>query len=419
MSSPDGAGGARPRSRLRGLAFSVLALGLGVVLLELTLQGLSAFVPGVSGLLLVEGGGRPTDPRRIPDERIGERPNPDWFDHDARGFRNDEALERAAVVALGDSQTYGTGVDGAEAWPAVLGKGLGEPAYNMGFPGYGPAQMLLLLEDALALEPRVVVAAMYAGNDLYDAYKLVHVDRLGDALGGPSEAERAAIDAAEAETSLVDSVMVAYANRRVGLRGVLSRRCRIYGLLRATQRAFEDKPDPAAREAARTDWGLLTARAAARPGRYAAFEDERFKTLFTPGYRALAVQLDDPRIREGERLCLESIARMAELASEADARLVALFVPTKEYVFAELEREAPAGGETYRKLVADEERLWSEARAFLEERDVAIADGVRALRAPLDRGEQPYPMDHDGHPNALGQRALAEEVQRVIEGLGD
>ena len=56
----------------------------------------------------------------IEDAELGHRPRPDFGDHDGRGFRNPVALEQAEIVCMGDSQTYGRGVQREEAWPQQL-----------------------------------------------------------------------------------------------------------------------------------------------------------------------------------------------------------------------------------------------------------------------------------------------------------
>ena len=51
----------------------------------------------------------------IDDPDLVNRPNPKFPGHDRRGFRNPVALAKADIVALGDSQTYGTNVAAASA----------------------------------------------------------------------------------------------------------------------------------------------------------------------------------------------------------------------------------------------------------------------------------------------------------------
>ena len=97
---------------------------------------------------------------------------------DAEGFCNPRddagtaAGEAAAfgVVALGDSFTWCTGVRADQAWPAVLGKLLGERTKNLGSPGIGVYEHLQIFRDYGARRaPRIVVLNIYEGNDLRDA----------------------------------------------------------------------------------------------------------------------------------------------------------------------------------------------------------------------------------------------------------
>ena len=46
----------------------------------------------------------------------------------------------------------------------------------------------------------------------------------------------------------------------------------------------------------------------------------------------------------------------------------------------------------------------------LAARGIAHVDTLDALRACFDRGEQPYAVSGDGHPNAIGYRAIASAV---------
>lgn len=153
---------------LKRLAFS-LVLVLGLLLVgEGILQTLARSSRSIEAVLSVE-------PVRstIQDRELGWRGNPAYPEHDQRGFRNASIPASPSLVALGDSQTYGSQVRPDQAWPRQLERlGAGD-TYTMGFPGWGPAQELLELDEALALDPRSVVVALYTGNDLVDAYTFV------------------------------------------------------------------------------------------------------------------------------------------------------------------------------------------------------------------------------------------------------
>jgi len=101
----------------------------------------------------------------------------------AAGHRGVEAGPRipgqVRVAALGDSFTFGYGVEAEEAWPARLSGRLsrrGEaPAevVNLGIGGYGTAQEVAWLAEQLesGLDPDLVIVGFYPGNDLSDSIR--------------------------------------------------------------------------------------------------------------------------------------------------------------------------------------------------------------------------------------------------------
>ena len=309
----------------------------------------------------------------LPDARLGHRPNPAYPDHDRRGFRNPKALERADVVALGDSQTYGTGVRPEEAWPRQLAATIPLAVYSMAFGGWGPAHSLLLWDEAAALRPAVVVAALYAGNDLFDAFDLVYNRGQLGALMSPDPRIQAAVRAAEKAEPIAQRVGKMYD----GMAAAAKKGC-----------------------------------AETRPDLCEAFNDGSLRTVFTSTYRLSALDLDDPRIVEGLGISLRALRAMQVRATAAQIRFVVLLIPTKELVFAETWRTpSPA----YRRLSQNEERFRREVKSFLEREGIAQVDALPALRAELAAGRQPYPVSQDGHPNAAGYAAIARAVAAAVK----
>lgn len=76
----------------------------------------------------------------------------------AQGFRGGP-FPGGGLACLGDSTTFGWGVEEEQAWPAVLAKLIGEPVLNAGMPGYSTFQGERLLPKVLALGPRRVILA--------------------------------------------------------------------------------------------------------------------------------------------------------------------------------------------------------------------------------------------------------------------
>ena len=152
----------------RRLAVSVgVSVVLTFVLVEVLLQGFSRISRQVENIL-------DPIPYSIPDALVGHRGNPRYPGHDTKGFRNERVPAQAKIVVLGDSQTYGVRSTREDAWPHQLQRLAAVETYNMGFPGYGPIQNLLLIEEAVALHPKLVIEAIYSGNDLFDAFDLVY-----------------------------------------------------------------------------------------------------------------------------------------------------------------------------------------------------------------------------------------------------
>jgi hypothetical protein len=95
------------------------------------------------------------------------------------GFRETTNLDGHKVLALGDSFTFGWGVDQGRTWVELLERSIGEPIFNMGMQDSSPKQEFLLLEhviDSQKLDFRggVLLWMIFEGNDLIDSYDDLH-----------------------------------------------------------------------------------------------------------------------------------------------------------------------------------------------------------------------------------------------------
>jgi lysophospholipase L1-like esterase len=91
----------------------------------------------------------------------------------SEGLRDSElaGARQAAlrVLAVGDSYTFGIGVEAEDTWPEQLERRLGGPAaaavVNTGVPGYSARQMRQAAEEFWpAVRPQVIVAGLYASS---------------------------------------------------------------------------------------------------------------------------------------------------------------------------------------------------------------------------------------------------------------
>lgn len=92
------------------------------------------------------------------------------------GFRETAKLEGHKILAIGDSFTFGWGIEQSLTWVELLERSIGQPIYNMGIHDSSPKQEFLLLEhviDAQKLDLRggVLLWMIFEGNDLEDSYE--------------------------------------------------------------------------------------------------------------------------------------------------------------------------------------------------------------------------------------------------------
>ncbi|MBI3780350.1 MAG: hypothetical protein HY278_04725 [candidate division NC10 bacterium] len=103
------------------------------------------------------------------------------------GFRGNVVRRPLVGIALGDSFTFGMGVEAEEAWPEQLSQLAGRNFANLGVADYGPPQYTRVLgRYGLALRPKLVLYAIYE-NDLRDAILFAQWQKEG---GGPYDALR-------------------------------------------------------------------------------------------------------------------------------------------------------------------------------------------------------------------------------------
>jgi hypothetical protein len=109
-----------------------------------------------------------------------------------RGFRGNVELRPLAGVAVGDSFTFGTGVEAEEAWPEQLSRLVGKNFVNLGTPAYGHPQYTKALKAfGLSLHPKLVLYAVYQ-NDLKDAVRFARWKQEGGPYRGEGGEQRSA-----------------------------------------------------------------------------------------------------------------------------------------------------------------------------------------------------------------------------------
>lgn len=399
-------------------------IGASLLVVELALQVASVFFVDVD-LITRSSSWRSEKavPVLIDDDRLGIKGNPDWPEHDARGFRNSSALSSATVVALGDSHTYGTSVIADETWTRILSARLGADVYNMGLGGYGPTHGLENLSIAIELNPKLIIFGLYFGNDFFDDFRfaqkngllsdyaeqsvLAEISRLeslgsiGNEIGFLFRSGRTAANQTLLETAKSSWIIKSW----------MPGHSRLYGLLRTLKNEIVENPSFNALLA--RDFRRAKENLSERQLPFvSAYDGPIWKTIFTSPYRLRTLDDADPRIRTGIEISKRMLDQMRLRVSENSIQFVVLLLPTKEYVFRP-RVEFPGAHKSLAELVRHEERIRNEIIQFMQKNGIEFIDPVGDLR---ESERQTYFPDGDGHPNALGHQIIAEKILEFMKG---
>ncbi len=93
---------------------------------------------------------------------------------DANGLRNRIPVDESRVWGLGDSFAFGWRTTEGQTWSDRFGELIGQPVYNLGVSGTGPAQEVRVLEHLLRsgkARPTELLWMLFEGNDLENPYE--------------------------------------------------------------------------------------------------------------------------------------------------------------------------------------------------------------------------------------------------------
>jgi hypothetical protein len=311
---------------------------------------------------------------QVPDGTLLYRVDPGLPDVDWRGVRNAAALDRADIVAIGDSHTYGYNVESEDAWPAQLSRMTGKSAYNFGIPSYGIYQYAALIEEAVELRPSHVIVALFPANDLQ----------------GPVGCVVLAQEAWQKRIELLDlEVPQACAPSTEPTQEAGFSVSRLYDWF-----------------AVNTALVNIVDRAITNPEVVAVGPTVVTRALLADHTAAtdLETELNATHIRNAARI----FGHIDATARAHGARLSVLFVPSKERV---LTADTNGTDSAVERAVAAEADLFGRLGAMLDSLGIPHADATPQMAKVA--GAESYPP-FDGHPFADGYRAYAETARSLI-----
>lgn len=345
-----------------------------------------------------------------PDPVLGFRTVPGGLGLDRRGFKNfSEATTSYAIVALGDSHTFGGFARSDEedhSWPRQLSRLTGLSVYNMGVWGYGFPQYAVLADDAAQLSPRTIVIGVFMGNDVFDSYDVVYHQDGWDIVRDPTFSD------SRPETSQ-DHKQLNIPFR--GVRDALRKYSTLYAFMGDRTRAFRERIGISkARAEGTSDWTSEDPEVSLR------FEAVRgIETKLWAGSRLRGVDLRDPNVREGLRLSEEFLVGIANRNSSRGIRTVYAFFPTKLSVYAEIAAEHGLSNPLLDAVVENETKIRERFLGLCHEHGITCVDVMPWMQNALREGKRVYPETWDEHPTALGYSVYAEAIRSVLSRVGD
>ena len=330
------------------------------------------------------------------------------FSYQARinnlGFRDRDFAARrtgaARVLALGDSFTYGWGVDAEDSWPKAMELefrrgGLNVEVANLGAPGAGPREYARLAERAIPLlRPDVIVVGVLQADDLFQAAE-------SKPEQSPTSKQRVLRDFRALYPNLMQMVSPVESKQvhvsKEEMRETWKNQVRDFlGQMTAPEKArFENLPSPvrAAYQAGALNPGLL----------YMAMRHGEFlvDTCDVAG-----------KGRRGIEETAKELAKIRQYAERAHAELVVVPVPYRAYVSQpDVAAMAELGFHVEDGMIA-----WSTP-------DEAIQEACRGAQVQFisvtgdfrerGRANELY-FELDGHLNKAGHSAFGELAGRMV-----
>ena len=277
---------------------------------------------------------------------------------DGPGFRDDHVQPPVYAVAIGDSFTYGLGVEEEETWVAQLQQHLGKEVVNLGQPGIGPVREARIYQRyGRPLQPQVVLWMLFP-NDLEDAMVFNGFGR------GASHAP-----------DLWD---------------------RIFGLLR-----------PWSRLAMLVEFSLGRG-PFTWAGGYEAHPVAGEVMYFHPSQIARIIDLSDPYIDQGWWISRNALAESAAAAKADGSRFILILAPPRERVYIHLLTDDPENAPF------NTDALFDRYKALGKELDIEVIDLTEPLVEAAQAGQRLY-FTRDGHWNAAGHALVARVLADYLK----
>ncbi|MBF0463687.1 MAG: hypothetical protein HQK88_01110 [Nitrospirae bacterium] len=338
------------------------------------------------------------------DKTLDQRLSPECFGLDKRGYRNSTALQKADIVAIGDSQTFGYNASINKTWPAQLATLTGQSVYNMSVMAYGPVHYLVLMNEALKLSPKTIVVGIYMGNNMLSAFRLAYNNDLYKFLRKKEYMETGK-DYFEDFSHRFNDVVKKRDNffmfyEKTHVMEWLKRNLNPLKLFLTIDRFKGSAFDRG------KNWAISD------HNEGAFYESKTLRTVLQIKSRLMSMDTDNELVaREGLRITKDAMKLMKEKAQKHSVKLIFLLIPTKELVYADLCKvDKRPDNDTYFRLVKMETTITGDILAFCKQNGIQCVNSFTKLRESLSKGNKIYIESVDGHPSEEGYANVAETL---------
>jgi hypothetical protein len=317
------------------------------------------------------------------------------------------------IMAIGDSFTYGWGVNNKEAWPEVLEKNLNHLSIdaeiiNLGVPGGSPGSYANTAEKAIPiLRPDLIVVAMIQGDDLAQTIK---------SLSQSESVMQTRVHQDQNSEFVQDMVHKLLAPLFPNFMTLSSRASAVI---------------PAKVEKSAVIWkasmpSLLETLSDEQKNKMSQMDDE-IKGMFlrgelnpgllaiglrNPQYLQETLELTNPLVQNAVQRITVQLLRIKQKADNINCKVVVISTPTGPFISAvNNQNYARMGLETdpsFLRTTAMDESLRIAASAA----KISFFEVTKQFREKAS--EQALFFEYDGHYNVAGQKMYAESIEKII-----
>lgn len=345
----------------------------------------------------------------VPDDTLGTRVPDGALGYDDWGFRNREIPDKADIVTIGDSQTFGINASVGSDWPGQLEDMSNNEVYNLSAEGYGPVQYYHLFKTkGLKLQPDRVIVGYYIGNDPLDSYEMTYNHktwsklRSEDFSAGPDTTLNSSLDlylsnnASARERNLVSS-----------LKSWLAGKSMLYrlGFHNDNVRNFPDLvQEPAENHIQRASYPSLN------------IPERNINETFTTVHQSYKMDVHNKKIQEGLRVTFELFKKMKQKSEEMDIEFTVLLIPTKEMVFSHylFNNDQVKYSGAIDKLLNNERMIREISMKYFMANDIKYIDALPTMQQAIEEDKIYAPSDTN-QPNVQGYQLIAKSFYKYLE----